>query len=185
MQARAEGDSSIDSDVLDETKAVCSGDYSKDTTIVLLGLKKIFLKEAKKGGGCGGCGGCCGGGCCGGGGNAEKGGCCARKQRNTAVDGVCLTMKKDECFALLGHNGAGKVGSTSVISSLVHCFLLAPALLTCLPSRLAPLLFQTTTMSMITGQLKPTEGDVLVCGMSVLYEQLTTAFGYCVRCRGR
>lgn len=38
--------------------------------------------------------------------------------RFTAVDRICLTIRKGEIFGLLGPNGAGK--STTILLSLIH-----------------------------------------------------------------
>lgn len=53
-----------------------------------------------------------------------------------AVDGLTLSVREGELFALLGVNGAGK----------------------------------TTTIGMLTGLVRPTEGDALLCGRSVVRE---------------
>lgn len=52
----------------------------------------------------------------------------------TAVDNFSVSIKQDEIFTILGHNGAGK----------------------------------TTAIYMLTGLLKPTYGDAVLYGESIL-----------------
>ena len=68
--------------------------------LVLVGLRKTFIKEERKRRGC--CGGCS---------------CCKVKRLVNAVDGVNLTMRSGETFALLGHNGAGKTTTINIITA--------------------------------------------------------------------
>ena len=81
--AGAEADAEIDSDVLEETRSICTGGYDDaTTTMVLLHLTKVFLGEASTTSGDRGC--CpkwCCGGCC-------SSSCCHPKKRTEAVSGL-------------------------------------------------------------------------------------------------
>ncbi|MBQ3866648.1 MAG: ABC transporter ATP-binding protein, partial [Clostridia bacterium] len=66
----------------------------------------------------------------------ETRGLVKRYKEVTAVNGLDLSIREGELFALLGVNGAGK----------------------------------TTTVKMLTGLIRPTEGDALVCGHSIRKE---------------
>ena len=130
----SESEVAIDSDVLDEAHLVCThsgtaesaarmfasaanwrprdgkGDASeagkppedggKQVMMVLIGLKKFFMKEARGKGWWSRCG-----------------RCCVVRPRVYAVNGVCLTMRTDEVFALLGHNGAGKTTTINMATA--------------------------------------------------------------------
>ena len=135
---QAQADSTIDSDVFDETNTVCTTDAtewvmqggvesgeingSPVTQLVIIGMRKFFMKDPKKAGANSWFSRCMR--------------CCRHKKKTYAVDGVCLSMQTNATFALLGHNGAGK----------------------------------TTLINMVTAQLRPSEGDALVCGSSVNFD---------------
>jgi ABC-type multidrug transport system ATPase subunit len=89
-----------------------------------------------------------------------------------AVKRVSLVVKKGECVGLLGPNGAGAIYLS--LSVLIDIIVIIPVCCVKKCSYLdmfyshKPILGKTTTIGMISRAILPTEGDVAICGESVL-----------------
>ena len=83
------------------------------------------------------------------------------KRALAAVSGLDLDLFDSTITCLLGHNGAGKARPTT------FCYFLALIFLSQTFSLIPHHPYQSTTISMLTGLLPVTSGDITVCGFSV------------------